>query len=102
MKGIIWGLTYERGCRQMDKLIDQYNRAGYSVIRSRKTNINYEVLFDNQDHWIVTRANENSRGRASNIAYVDSKISVDFYNNIIKFTLKCLPYTAVNYFYLED
>ena len=101
MKGIIWVANGNNlqtvGKDEFDNLIWKYKeyqgiepKPGYP----RKREMQYEVLFTNEDWWIVRVANDNARGYKCNISYID----LDIVYNIIKPAPIAIPWSGERYF----
>lgn len=98
MKGLVWGYTFEDGCKKMDEIKENYLRYRYNVVKEHKGQTRYEIEFDNGDHWKVVRASENSRGCKANLSYVDMRIDYDFVDTIIRHCTCAGPWNAIKYF----
>lgn len=95
MKGIIWGNTEQIAINKLDKMIEAYQRLGFSVVKRTRL----DCSFDNGDTWRACRCNDNERGRKCNISYIDEAIPKDKVSNIIFPATIALPYTATHYYY---
>lgn len=102
MRGLVWGLTFNDGLLQMQKIEQSYLFLGYSIVRKISGNQSYHVVFDNGDIWKVVRSVESARGHRANISYVDIRISQEFIETIIRHCTYLPPYNAIRYFYPED
>ena len=98
MKGLVWGYTFKDGCKKMDEIKENYLKYQYNIVKEYKSEIRYEIEFDNGDIWRVIRASENSRGYKANLSYVDIRIDGDFVDMII-LPCTCIgPWNAIKYF----
>lgn len=109
MKGIIW---YESG--NMEKAIKQLNIIKKNYLRllakteqdnfvditlqEKRSSKDWLIVFNNNDCWKIVLAQDNRRGEACNISYIDKDISLDIVNTIIIPSTKAIPYQALKYY----
>ena len=101
MKAIIWGLTFNDAKIKLLDIEEKY-RPYTNVATKCNTNSTYEIIFENGDRWFACEANDGSRGHRCNISYVDSRISQEIVNGIIKNCTTAEPYQAITYFEVEN
>lgn len=88
MKGIIW--SYDRagdGIEKLKYVRDRYMWSGVAPTREMYSRSNSWVEFENGDKWSVASTSEYHIGVRANIAWVDSRISEDFFRTVILPTL---------------
>lgn len=95
MKGIIWGNTEGIAIDKLNKMVEAYQKLGFSVIKRTKL----DCLFDNGDTWRACRCGDNERGRKCNISYIDETIPKEKVNSIILPCTIAYPYQATHYYY---
>lgn len=98
MKGLVWGLTFEDGCKKMNEIRENYLLYNYKIIGEHRTQQRYELTFDNGDHWRVVRACESSRGYKANLSYVDRRIQDMSIIEIINHCTMMGPWNAIKYY----
>lgn len=98
MKGIIYYKTsFENGNKELKKIVDEYNQMNISTTKCYYSKFGSCAEFENDDVWKVVKANNNARGLACNIAYIERGIEKSIIDTIIKPALKVKPYTAFNF-----
>lgn len=98
MKGIIYyESSFEKANEELKKMVDRYNQMNISVTKCHYKRISSWVEFENGDTWQIIRANNNARGLACNIAYIERGIEKSIIDTVIKPALKAKPYTAFNF-----
>lgn len=98
MKGIIWYKTKQKGLERFDRLIEDYAKVNIGVLAIKNNYSETYVRFLNDDIWMVVLATEHSRGRACNIALIDSDIDEEIVYTVIMPTVKSYPYRAYNFY----
>lgn len=97
MKGLVFGLTFEDACVELDNIVERYKLYRYQIVQERRTKHEYSVTFDNGDNWRAVPASENRRGCKANVAYVDHRIDEEFIP-MINACVAVGPWSAFNYF----
>jgi hypothetical protein len=98
MKGIVWGLDRPTCGGKLDTLITEYELMwNIKPSKIKKSQMEYEVIFENGDIWRAVVATESSRGRKCNISLVDSRIPYE-YMPIIECSTTCPPFHAISYY----
>lgn len=88
MRGIIWSCDKaEDGIEQLKYVRDRYMWSGINSTREVYSRDNSWIEFENGDKWSVAGTSEYYRGVRANIAWVDSRISEDFFRTVILPTL---------------
>ena len=100
MKGIIWYTSKSNAQHQLTELIARYNAINIQVEEYKKGAIQESVRFENGDFWKTCQAYENSRGNCCNISFVEKSINPEFYERVIRYATRALPYQAI-WFYGE-
>ena len=98
MKGIIWGLDRSTCFEKLDTIIADYEL--YWKIkpkRIRRSKLEYEVEFKNDDIWWAIAIKESARGRRCNISLIDERIPHELMP-IIKGCTTCPPFNAISYY----
>lgn len=100
MRGIIFGVTYEKALEQFNKILQDYQTLyDQDVINTISVgNGRAQVTFTNGDYWRTAIASDNARGLACNIAYIDIDIDPLTIETIIKPAMKFRPFTAYNFY----
>lgn len=98
MKGLVWGLTFEDGCKKMDEIKENYLRYHYSIVSEHKNKTRYELTFDNGDNWRVMRTYESSRGCKANLSYIDRRIQDMDIIEMIHYCTVAGPWNAIKYY----
>lgn len=97
MKGLVWGLHFEDGCRKLEWIIQNYVSIGYEP-QIRRSKSEFSVSFDNGDYWKICRIQDCARGNKVNISYIDHRIPQEIVNTIIRPCTIALPYQGLYYF----
>lgn len=88
IKGCIWSCDIENdGIEKLKYVRDRYYFSGINVTREVYRKNNSWIELENGDQWRVASACESSRGIRSNVAWIDSKCSKEFFNCVIRHTL---------------
>ena len=99
MKGIIYCQEINKGMNKLQDIIDDYAKTNIETTNiKRMTKTSAFIVFKNGDEWTVAIANDGSRGRACNIAYIDKNIDEEVVQTVIMPTIKALPYRAYNFY----
>lgn len=102
MTGIIWYYTSKNvGRLRLEDLVEEYKKINIEVKQSWINKTSASVVFDNGDIWDVVPANDRSRGRACNIALIESCTPLEIVNTIILPCLKNHPFRAYNYYFTQ-
>jgi hypothetical protein len=56
------------------------------------------VQFENGDFWKTCQAYDSSRGNCCNVSLVERSIDPEFYENVIKYATRALPYHAIEFY----
>lgn len=99
MKGLVWGYTFQDGCKKMDDIKSSYLLYGYKIVKEVKTKQSYYIIFDNGDYWKVIRLTDSARGNKANLSYVDSRIENQEMLNMIRACTVAGPWNAVQFYY---
>ena len=100
MKGIIWYTNRSNAQHQLTELIARYNAMNIQVKEYKKSATQESVQFENGDFWKTCQAYGNSRGNCCNISFVERSIDPEFYERVIRYATRALPYQAI-WFYGE-
>lgn len=100
MRGIIFGVTYEKALEQFNKIVNNYQTLYDQDVITHISVGNglAEVTFTNGDYWRTAIASDSARGLACNIAYIDIDIDPLTIETIIKPTMKFRPFTAYDFY----
>ena len=96
MRAIIYCQEINTGMNKLNDIIKNYERINIETTNIKR--ITKTSVFKNGDEWTVTIANDGSRGRACNIAYIDRNIDEEIVQTIIMPTIKAYPYQAYQYY----
>jgi len=97
MRGIIWLRNKERILAEVEKLVKDYGKVGYSLREKRWIIDDHaQLYFSNGDYWDITTTQNISRQRY-NVAYIDHNISEEFIQTIIKPQIILRPFQAYKY-----
>lgn len=100
MRGIVFGVTYEKALEQFNKIVNNYQTLyDQDVIEHISVgNGRADVTFTNGDYWRTASASDSARGLACNVAYIDRDIEPYVIETIIMPTLKFRPFTAYRFY----
>ncbi len=98
MKAIIYCQEINIGMNKLNDIMKNYERMNIETAITRGSRNSAFVVFKNGDEWTVAIANDGSRGRACNIAYIDKNIDEEVVQTVIMPTIKALPYRAYNFY----
>ena len=98
MKAIIYCQEINTGMNKLNKIMKNYERMNIETAITRCSRNSAFIVFKNGDEWTVAIANDGSRGRACNIAYIDKNINEEVVQTVIMPTIKALPYRAYNFY----
>lgn len=98
MRAIIYCQEINTGMNKLNDIIKNYERINIETAITKCSHNSAFVVFKNDDEWTVAIANDGSRGRACNIAYIDKNIDEEVVQTIIMPTIKALPYRAYNFY----
>lgn len=99
MKGIVYGSTFERADKQLEKIIREYDLVNIQKLSERKNRRMHEVMYANGDYWEALSARESYRGKICNIAYIDGTIEKNLIRDVVNPTIKARPYRAYHYYW---
>lgn len=99
MKGIVYGNTFERADKQLEKIIKEYDLVNIQKLSERKNQRRHEIVYANGDYWEALSACESCRGKSCNIAYIDGTIEKNLIVNVVNPTIKAMPYRAYHYYW---
>ena len=98
MKAIIYCQEINTGMNKLNNIMKNYERMNIKTTMTRGSRNSAFIVFENGDEWTVAIANDGSRGRACNIAYIDKNIDEEVVQTVIMPTIKALPYRAYNFY----
>lgn len=99
MKAIIYCQEINTGMNKLNDIVKNYERINIETTNIKRiTKHSAFIVFKNGDEWTVTIANDGSRGRACNIAYIDRNIDEEIVQTIIMPAIKAYPYQAYQYY----
>ena len=98
MRGIVYGKTFKSASIKLAKIKEDYEKMDIKIKQHRKSCNQEEILFENNDIWLAVGASESSRGRACNVAYIDSDIDDNIVQHVLLPTIKNYPYQAYKYY----
>ena len=86
---IIWTEKIEDGNKFLEQIIQEYREKGIEAQRTKvHSRYGSEALFENTDgiidFWRVKRAGDCSRGYRAEFSIVDTRITLEVYNTIIR------------------
>lgn len=85
VKCIVYSNNHQRGIEQLLKIEEEYKNKGIKAIRKIISSIHSEIVFDNEEEWLVVSPNLGARGYRWRKAYVDSdNVTIKQLENIIK------------------
>lgn len=93
---IIWTEKIEDGNKFFEQIVQEYQKKGIEAQNVRICRDGSNALFENDDgiidSWKVRRAGDCSRGHRADFSIVDTRITLEVYNNIIR------PQTYATYY----
>ena len=90
MKGVIWSCDRAGdGIEKLKYIRDRYILSGVNPTREVYSKSSSWIDFDNGDNWRVASAHENSRAIRTNIAWIDARVSNEFFHTVILPALSC-------------
>ena len=98
MKGMVWAYNTDDAITKLLEIEKDYNKLGIKSIKRVIGKSQTYIVFNNKDIWQVARASDNSRGHATNISYIDRRISQEIINTIIKPATKSWPFQAFKFY----
>ena len=99
MRAIIYCQEINTGMNKLNDIIHNYAKINIETTNIKRiTKTSVFIVFKNGDEWTVAIANDGSRGRACNIAYIDRNINEEIVQTIIMPTIKAYPYQAYQYY----
>ena len=98
IRGIVYGESTLSAKQQLKDIIFNYECLGIYIKRKRESLRSLEIEFENGDFWRALKATENCRGMSCNVAYIEHTIAKEVVWNVIKPTIKSLPFQAYEYF----
>ena len=75
MRGIVWAYNTDDAIAKLLEIEEDYNRLGVKPINRVIGKSQTYIVFGNGDMWRVVRASDSGRGYATNVSYIDIRIS---------------------------
>jgi hypothetical protein len=100
MKGIVWGLTFERANEKLTEIVEKYLQMEYHIIEKTVAKNQVSVVFNNGDSWQAVAARQHDKRERCNISYIDKQLEkyVSDVFIIIKQCTTAMPFNGVTYF----
>lgn len=100
MKGIVWGLTFERANEKLTEITERYLQMEYHIIEKTVAKNRISVVFNNGDYWQAVAARTHDKKERCNISYIDKQLEkyVSDVSIIIKHCTTAMPFNGVTYF----
>ena len=99
MRGIVWAYNTDDAIAKLLEIEEDYNRLGIKATNRVIGKSQTYIVFGNGDMWRVVRASDSGRGYATNVSYIDRRISQETINTIIKPATKSWPFQAFKFYY---
>ena len=99
MRGIVWAYNTDDAIAQLLEIEEDYDRLGIKPTNRVIGKSQTYIVFGNGDMWRVVRASDSGRGYATNVSYIDRRISQETINTIIKPATKSWPFQAFKFYY---
>ena len=99
MRGIVWAYNTDDAIAKLLEIEEDYNRLGIKPTNRVIGKSQTYIVFGNGDMWRVIRASDSGRGYATNVSYIDRRISQETINTIIKPATKSWPFQAFKFYY---
>ena len=75
MRGIVWAYNTDDAIAKLLEIEEDYNRLGIKPTNRVIGKSQTYIVFGNGDMWRVVRASDSGRGYATNVSYIDIRIS---------------------------
>lgn len=98
MRGIVWAYNTDDAIAKLLEIEEDYDRLGIKPTNRVIGKSQTYIVFSNGDMWRVVRASDSGRGYATNVSYIDIRISQDTINTIIKPATKSWPFQAFKFY----
>ena len=99
MRGIVWAYNTDDAIAKLLEIEEDYDRLGIKPTNRVIGKSQTYIVFGNGDMWRVIRASDSGRGYATNVSYIDRRISQETINTIIKPATKSWPFQAFKFYY---
>ena len=99
MRGIVWAYNTDDAIAKLLEIEEDYDRLGIKPTNRVIGKSQTYIVFGNGDMWRVVRASDSGRGYATNVSYIDRRISQETINTIIKPATKSWPFQAFKFYY---
>ena len=98
MRGIVWAYNTDDAIAKLLEIEEDYDRLGIKPTNRVIGKSQTYIVFGNGDMWRVVRASDSGRGYATNVSYIDRRISQETINTIIKPATKSWPFQAFKFY----
>ena len=98
MRGIVWAYNTDDAIAKLLEIEEDYDRLGIKPTNRVIGKSQTYIVFGNGDMWRVVRASDSGRGYATNVSYIDIRISQETINTIIKPATKSWPFQALKFY----
>ena len=98
MRGIVWAYNTDDAIAKLLEIEEDYDRLGIKPANRVIGKSQTYIVFGNGDMWRVVRASDSGRGYATNVSYIDIRISQETINTIIKPATKSWPFQAFKFY----
>lgn len=99
MKGIVWGLTFERANKKLLDIKAKYEFMHIPIEIERQGNHIHSIVYTNGDTWKAVSVKDSARGNRANVAYIERGIAKD--PKLLAIAQRCLiefPWSAYRYY----
>lgn len=99
MKGIVWGLTFERANQKLLDIKAKYEFMEIPIEKEREGNHVHQIVYANGDIWKAVSVSEAARGNRANVAYIERGITEK--PELLAVAQRCLmefPWSAYRYY----
>ena len=98
MKGIVFGLTFERASKELESIKANYAMCKIPIVKEIKGNHRHQIVYENGDIWTARSASDSARGHRANVVYIDHAIEDPDMIHMAHHCLCCFPWSAYRYF----
>ena len=98
MRGIVWAYNTDDAIAKLLEIEEDYDRLGIKATNRVIGKSQTYIVFSNGDMWRVVGASDSGRGYATNVSYIDRRISQETINTIIKPATKSWPFQAFKFY----
>lgn len=98
MKGIVFGLTYERAESEFQLVRRNYALQKIPIVKEIKQKHLHQIYYDNGDQWTCRAITDSCRGHRAHVVYIDRAIEDYDMLGIIHNCNTALPWSAYRYF----